>query len=786
LLASAFLVVKFGHGILEGCNVALSIHGKAPVHMFWLDVNGVSALPPAYLRTSEHSLLFGSRVSEPKGTLIWIRGIPVHPGVELILTNGTHSVNFEGNSEGEMIARWSVQQPERLRVAARLGQVLIEQDDELIVDAEIDQPPTVELENTSRRIRLREVERVEIFYHAKDDHGLREIDLVLKSADREERRQLMRLDGQRRDQQGSHALSVDEPLLKNAHLPIQLRIEARDDNSLVENNWGHSAWLTLEPASPGEAQAGRLQALDSIRAALLDWLAQRVAEAKDSASSRPKAAELARRALEKLTLAENNGEGSWEWPQPVRLLLRAQRERLEKGVANAVGIHAVEQATLSVDAALHVLAQRDAKSVAHSLAELADDIAHGAYQAINTEKRTAGVQRVDYAMQVLSIGGRQLAILGSLGADLSGIVRATLNRLERARKAEDFTHVQLAAEYLAARLRRPMSSAAQSSGVESGSGGHEASRNLGHAASDADVRIERLLAELEQLRNEHQSGVELLERTLKGAEAQAELDEQRPAAKLRADRLRHLAEHLSNLGAEPDSAQSSQVVAREQALGMAESIARLSYEDALTRGRATRDAINEAIVRSSRETGRNGLDKKALQSLREELEVQSQYVEQALARAKQNAARAASGQLHEQVGTERQLASRAHALASRKKVGDVTLPESLRSDLDKASSLMRQASDSLDHSDGDLAFYQAKQAQALLDQFDSSPKQDASGSTRDETAHGSPATDRGTVKSTGDPQAAAAFRRRVQQGLSQDVPGELGATIRRYAEGLLR
>jgi hypothetical protein len=133
------------------------------------------------------------------------------------------------------------------------------------------------------------------------------------------------------------------------------------------------------------------------------------------------------------------------------------------------------------------------------------------------------------------------------------------------------------------------------------------------------------------------------------------------------------------------------------------------------------------------------------------------------------------------------LAARAHALATREKGKDAVLPESMRHDLDRASGFMDDASESLSLGDGDLAYRQEQKAQALLDQFDEKHN-NPSGREGDDPAHGkgSPSTDKGTVTPTGDPQAAAAFRRRVQQGLGQDLPGDLGSTIRRYAEGLLR
>lgn len=528
----------------------------------------------------------------------------------------------------------------------------------------------------------------------------------------------MRLDGQQREYQGSHAVAISDPFLKNAHLPIALRIEARDDNSLAENNWGHSDWLTLEPPSPGETEAARLRILDSVRAALIDWLAPEIARKDTGAIPESIDTMTARRAIDRLSLALAQGHGAWEWPKPIELLLRAQREKLEKIASrSSPAVQSLEHAALTVDAALHALAQRDAISVARSLAELADDIAHGAREASYSEKKTSAIRRVDDATRVLTNGSQQLVILGSLGADLSGIIRATLIRLERARKDEDYTHVELAAEYLAARLRRPVPSAALSSGVESGTEAQASPSRSRPTASDADIRIERLLWELKQIKEEHQSGLDYLERTLKGAIADAELDEQRPLAKDRADRLRRFAERLPYLGAEPDSALSSQVVAREQSLGMAESVERLSYGDAMTRGRAARDAVNEAMVRASREANHGNIDEKALRSLRDELVVQLQYLDQVLERSNQRATRAAAGQLRDQVGKERQLAGRANALANREKGSDAVLPESMRRDLERASGLMDQASDSLERSNGDMAYNQEQRAQELLDQF---------------------------------------------------------------------
>ena len=783
LAVSGFFVFVFGHEVLEGFNVALALNARAPFPMSWLDVDAVTALPPAYLRSSEHSLLFGSEVIEPVGTVITIRGMPLRPNVELYLTNGQKFERFENNSEDELIAHFTIEKSERLRVAAKLGEVVVMQRDELIVDAEVDTAPRVSLRDANRTIRLSEAPRVDLFYEAEDDHGLRQIDIVLKSVEREERRPLMRLDGQIREQQGSHSLDAADPFFKSARLPVKVRIEARDDNNLVENNWGHSDWLTLEPENPGDAEVARLKELDGLRATLLDWYA---AELRPAASGKPGPSdEPARAALNKLREVEARSNETSGYPHALALLLRAAREQLQTLSFHSPKARPVlEEAILTIDSAVHSLAERDATAVAQTLADLADEVARGAHQAISSEKKSSAVQRLDYAAAILAKGGVQLQQLGSLGADLGEIVRAALVRINRTRKGEDFTHVELTARYLAARLRRPMPSAAQSSGVEAGAGAGDGAARV--PPSDANVRIERLLLELQQIRDEHKAGLDLLERELKGAEAGVQPEESRASAKERAERLRHLAERLPNRGAEPDSALSSQNVAREQAFGMAEAIERLSPDDTLIRGRAAHDAINEALVRGSKES-EPGIDRKALQALRDEIDSQLQHAERVSERTKQKAAQSVSERLREQVGQERRLAERTQSLANRKNARDVAMPESMRDDLKRASGLMQQASESLDGKDGELAYDKEKSAQALLDKFTSKPNQGDDASNNG-NHHGkpSPATDKGTVKSTGDPQAAAAFRRRVQQGLSGDVPGGLGSTIRRYAEGLLR
>lgn len=785
LLVTLVLVSRTGHRVLEGLDVALARSGRAPIAMPWLDVTGVSVQPPAYLRLAEHLILYGSRLSEPTGSLITIRGLPLQAGRDLVLTNGRQTVELTETTDGEVVAHWTLLQSVHLRIAARFGPILIEQDDSILIDAEPDDPPEVILENEGQSVQLGHVPRVELRYQAFDDHGLRQIEVVLKAADREERRTLMRLDGQQREQSGAYALRAGDLFLKEVHLPTLVRVEARDDNNLVANNWGHSGWLKLEPPTPGQPEAERIEELQRVRTHLVEWLAAERMSGRGTGDEDLVLAEHRERALTSITQSLATQHDQWTWPSHVELLVRALQEKLARlPLKGGLQRSQLEQATLALDSLVFDLAQRDARVLCGALAELADEAALGARQANSTEFRSRGDKRVDDALLMLRGGGRSLAVLGPLGADLASIVRATLLRIERARDAHDYTHVQLAAEYLAVRLRRPEPSAGSlASGVESAAG--DARRRP--SASNAHQRIERLLLELQQLRQEHRSGLELLERTMKVAEADAAQDASSTESRERAARLRQIAEGLPSLGAEPDSAQSSQVVAREQALGAAEAMLHQRGRDALERVRIARDAISEAMLRSAREGFGGGIEEGSLRKLDEELATQARSLEQTEQRTQAQIGRLAAQQLREQVGNERQLALRARSLAQREQHGDSVIPEALRNDLGRAAALMDRASGDLERSDGTQALERERAAQALLDHFDAPPGTRSNGGARDDAQGTSrPATNQGTVTPTGDPELAARFRARVQKGLSPGAPGELGSAVRRYAEGLLR
>ena len=104
---------------------------------------------------------------------------------------------------GGVVARWALAQSTSLRVVARFGDVVIAQSDALELASIADEAPVVRLEGAPRQVRLvDEAEDIPIKYEASDDHGLREVHLMLRSGTREERRVLARFDGETSDGRG--------------------------------------------------------------------------------------------------------------------------------------------------------------------------------------------------------------------------------------------------------------------------------------------------------------------------------------------------------------------------------------------------------------------------------------------------------------------------------------------------------------------------------------------------------------------------------------------------------
>ncbi|MCL2449513.1 MAG: DUF4175 family protein, partial [Polyangiaceae bacterium] len=230
------LVVAVGNAaaIIEGADVLVARAGVAPVPLSWLEDVEVTARPPEYLHQNEvHELMLGP-LTLPYGTSITVRGQPTRQGRRLFLSDGTNEVPLVDDGSGARVARWSLERTAILRVVARFGDVVIPSPQALPIESVADAPPVVQLETAPRTIRLIDaVENVPVRYRAVDDHGMRQVELVLRSGTREERRVLARLDGETKSFQGGNLLPLRDPFVTKSHVPVSITVEAEDNDPLT-------------------------------------------------------------------------------------------------------------------------------------------------------------------------------------------------------------------------------------------------------------------------------------------------------------------------------------------------------------------------------------------------------------------------------------------------------------------------------------------------------------------------------------------------------------------------
>jgi len=797
VLISALAVGRDPNRVLEGLDVLLARRGLAPVDMPWLDLVRVTVQPPAYLHRQDRAIFPGLGSAEARGSAVTVHGLPLSDGRRLVLTDGTREVPFVADGSGGVVARYVLNENAELRIAARFGKVLIREPEGVVLEAVADAVPVVELEGAPERIELRDFDRRELRYEAGDDHGLREIDLVLRAGGREDRRPLTRLDGETRLTRGAYAIESSEPFLKRTFLPVEVRIEARDDDVTSGVKWGRSQALTLLPVPVGEPEAVRYAALRAVRDSLTDLLASELspelgrseAERRKADSARTKAIGAQLRAMLEQRFA------GVSLPPAQRAFLGGQARVLERALPTpASAMRRTEDVLLAVDAALRGLGNRDAATVAKRLGDAAEEAAEGAKQALESERRQAGLTRLSQALAVLTPGARHLVTLGPLGRDVGSVAEGEIRRITRAQDSGNLLATELAARHLAARLRRPSPSfsTAGGGGVESGAGSQ--SSDEAHA-SDADKKFDELVGELERLAEEHQRELDRVEHNLADADKAVEIGDLKQEAVLRAAELREKIAPLPQFGDDPNSARAAAALGREHAQSMAQNLARLSLKDAVESGRHARSELADAEKRSKNSSAFEAIDENALGAARAELERALGWAEQSLARAERSAAEKAQPGLQDSSARERALAERAANLAGRGNHGEISLPEDLADALGKAEGLMRDATKELASGHGQQGLSFQRDAQRLLEQTNSGQNGSGESDGKQRDPQQSPPesssskgkqmrTDADVPRAEGG--RADDFRKRVLEGLSKGQGGRLSDAVRRYAEGLLQ
>lgn len=797
VLVAATLVGRDPSRVLEGLDVLIARQGVAPLPMAWLDSMRVTVQPPAYLHLADRPIFPGLGSAEPRGSAVTVHGVPLAEGRHLVLSDGKSEVPFVADGSGGVVARYVLNENAELKVAARFGKVLIREAEGVSLEAVPDALPVVELEGAPERIELRDFDRRELRYVARDDHGLREIDLVLHSGGREDRRPLMRLGGDSKLIRGAYAIESSDPFLRRTFLPVEVRIEARDDDATSGVKWGKSEGFTLVPTPVGESEAARYAALRAVRDSLTDLLAAELSPDAAQSEAERRKADRARAdsvAADLRAMLEKRFAGV-SLPPSQRAFLGGQARVLSRALPTpASAMRRTEDVLLAVDAALRGLGNRDAATVSKRLGDVAEEVAEGAKQALESERRQAGLTRLKQALGVLGPGAHNLVTLGPLGRDVGSVAEGEIRRITRAHDSGSMLATELAARHLAARLRRPNPSfsTAGGGGVESGAGSQ--SSDDSHA-SDADKKFDELVGELERLADEHQRELDRVERNLADAEKAVDLSDLKQEAAERAAELRKKTAPLPQFSDDANSARAAAALGREHAQSMAQNLARLSLKDAVESGRHARSELADAEKRNKSANPYEAIDESALAEARAELERALSFAEQSLSRAEKSAAEKAQAGLQDSSGRERSLSDRAGNLAGRGNHGEISLPEDLADALSKAEGLMRDASKELGAGHGEQGLSLQRDAQRLLEQTNSGQngsgdnegkQQQPQQSNRDSSSSKGKEmrTDADVPRAEGG--LADDFRRRVLEGLSKQGSGRLSDAVRRYAEGLLQ
>lgn len=801
--------------VIEGLDVLLANNGRAPVPLLWVEDVVGEVQVPAYLREPNRTFFGLGPVAYPRGSVLVLHGRPVHEGRKLVLRAGDKEVPFADDGAGGLVARWVLGDSTKLEIGARFGDVIIPQADTLDVTSIPDETPRVNVAGAPRTDRLLEITELPVRYEASDDHGLTQIDLVLRSGEQEERRVLARHDGHERQAQGSTVLRPDDAFFVRAYVPIEVTVEARDNDPITGPKWGASKVLTLMPPNIGEAEALRFEALRAIRDQAVDLLATNL-ELEPSHDALGWQQQLERRHKQQGELAVFALDamlktyGGLEVPRRTQALLAGYLDRLDRSKTqpctppqSPACVQAQRRVTdstaetvLGIDMALASLSTIDAVRVAKRLADVAEDAARGA-KLVRQQDRDRGEPKLRASMVALDGGAQSLGRLDGLGDDLSEVVGIGVRRIDRCIKAADYICAEWAALDLAARLRKPFPSF-------SGGGGRGATEaggtpSLGESSNqEAEQALNEQDAELEQLAREHAAQLEQLRQELAQASQQADMQALQQEAQ---DRARQLREQTSSLPDEPgdlSSARGAASLAKNEAEAMAEALERLALQDAASSGKAAMRSAEQARQLADRESdlfGNASSLRGELARAQQQLNEHTRWVEEQLQKQRQAAMQGARERMQRAARQEQDMAQRAQRLAQRGRQSEAPMPESTLQMLEQARKTMQQAADALRALEAERGMDQQREAQRLLEMAreaqgtrePSEPEQQAKQPAQDsEEGDGRIGTGHVDIPGADRFHGPEEFRRRVLEGLRNTNDPRLREAVRRYAEGLLR
>ena len=815
--AGAILVLVEPFRILEGVDVLLARAGEAPLRLAWVNEVRVSTAPPEYLHRQGADVRAFRGTEQPRGTTLLVRGRPLHAGRPVVLTDGSAAVPFVDDGAGLVVARWTLADTTTLWIAAEFGDparggVRVRQPDEQRVVSIPDLAPRVTVEGAPRTVRLLDEPSIPIHYEATDDHGLREVDLVLRAGAREERRVLSHPAADVLVDRGGYEIQARDPFFKKVYTPVEITVEARDNDAVSGPKWGKSAAFTVIPPQVGEPEALRYRALLAARDAVTDLTAERVMDRAPAAAAAKEHLDHETRAQAAAVKAVNEALSGSYGGLDVRgrfvALARGQVRRLGRALAAEVKspgaathqklVDETEEVLLAFDAGLRGLGYKDSQTVAKRLAEVADEVAAGLVSAVGATDPRAAVEvlnrRVDAAVQVLDGGGKQLLGLGELGLDLGEIVANDLRRIARAREAGDLRHAELAARDLAGRLRRPEPSFSGGGGhggghggrggVESGSPGGGADSGEPSAADEEAAAGER---ELDELAREHAGKIGDVEDSLEKAVSPEELDQLKQEAKQHADAIREAVKRLPPPRGETGSAEMAAAAGREEAEAMAGALEGGRPRDAVESGRRAAQKLADAQRAAEQSGGFFPEDRAGREAgaAKPTIDRELAWAEEALEKLRRASSARAKADLQRHGKDEQKLVDKARELAKKGEGGDRSMPQEMLDRLNDAEQAMREAEHALGQGDGENGLRKQRDAQRLLEM--ARGERDARGG-EGERDDGTNETSKAKAEIPGKDKhkGPEEFRRRVLQGLGGSSDPLLREAVKRYAEGLLK
>lgn len=814
LLAAAAIVLAIAPlRFVEGVDVAIARDGVAPLPIAWIDEPELTVHPPNYLHTTDRRYHDYVPLKADRGAVIVVRGTPRRTGRTLVLADDKKEVPFLDDGAGGVVARIDASISAHLRVRARFGNVVIEEPLGWDVTVIPDEPPRVELEGAPAEIEIAKTDgTIPLRYDAYDDHGLREIHLVIRVGTKEERRVLAKLDGDPKHDRGGYVLRTTDPLLQKARTPVRVRIEARDNDPITGPKWGKSAELTLIPPVIGAAEAARYESLRKQRDVFVDLLATAMADAKTPTTTAKLAKEFDGNAedLEGF-LSDSRG---MKMPPRIGMIVRGRLRKVREALAaeqksasattRKATVEAIEAVVVRLDEALRALGHRDAITIAKVLVDVADDGADGVQALSQVQKlddkdaaakarKDEAKSRVDVDVRALDGGGSSMRRLGELGRDLGEIVENDLRRHGRALKDSDFWHGELALRDLAARLREPVPSFSSGGGGGGLGFGHGNPSSPGDPTGDPDEigdesegesQAGNVEQKVDELVKEHGGAIGEVEDHLRAAEDPKLLEGLEEEAKRRAERLRKSVAGLPKIAGLKKTLEASEAAAREKTEGMADSMEKLQLGDAKERGESALKAIEEARDSAWLVPGTD----EQLQDIAKEVQKQLDWIDDILKKIHKDASEKAKPKLQGVAPREQGLGEKTEDLG-KKSEQDSPLPGPIKDLLDQAAKKMKDAADALKKGEGDKAVDLQKEAQRLLEKArdgmrSEGEQQQSSGG---ENGKQLDPNDKVDIPKADEHKGPEDLRKRVLEGLGTgSTSPRLKDAVKRYADGLVK